>query len=133
MKDFLLDLTTMDLDLSSGLKLTTEKEAYYQTILMGLKLNLGEFFTHVNYGLPWLKNPDLDVGGNLRFFLGNNFPDPDAFINSELDRHLERVPFVDKVMSSSRFDTKTREFNYEVKIQTKSGEILEFTPYLLNL
>ena len=77
MKDLLLDWSTKDLDIEGGLKLTTTKQSHYQSILLGLSLNLGEFFTHTNYGLPWLKNPDLNLGTNIRYFLGNEFPDPE--------------------------------------------------------
>lgn len=133
MKDLLLDWNTKDLDIEGGLKLTSKRETYYQSILLGLSLNLGEFFTHENYGLPWIKNPELDLGQNVRYFLGNNFPDPELFIKRELDRHLSRQPFVENVESSYEFDKGTRSMTYTARIDTIDGESIEFQPYLLYL
>ncbi|AGG57830.1 hypothetical protein VPBG_00058 [Vibrio phage helene 12B3] len=133
MKDLLLDWDTKDLIIEGGLKLTSQREAYYQSILLGLSLNLGEFFTHVNYGLPWIQNPALDLGTNVRYFLGNNFPDPELFIKKELDRHLLRQPFVESVDSSYDLDRSTRTMTYSAKINTVDEGTIEFQPYLLYL
>lgn len=133
MVDLLLDWETKDLVTEGGLRLTTSRETYSQLILLGLSLNLGEFFTHINYGLPWIKNPDVSVADNVRFFLGNNFPDPEIFIKRELDRHLSRQPFVESVESSYDFDRGTRTMTYTAQINTVDGETIEFQPYLLYL
>lgn len=133
MKDLLLDWDTYDLVIDGGLKLTTKEETYHQSILLGLGLNLGEFFTHINYGLPWLQDPNLDLGTNVRYFLGNNFPDPEIFIKKELDRHLEAQPYVKKVDSEYKFDRNTRTMTYTARIETFDAGIMEFQPYLLYL
>lgn len=131
--DLLLDWGTKDLVIEGGLKLTSPREAYYQSILLGLSLNLGEFFTHENYGLPWIQNPDLDLGTNIRYFLGNEFPDPEMFIKKELDKHILRQPFVESIESSYESDQGTRTMTYVAKINTVDGETIEFQPYLLYL
>lgn len=133
-KDFLLDWETKDLDSSGGdIKLTNEREGYYQTLLLGLSLNIGEFFTHINHGLPWLKNPNISIGDNVRYFLGNDFPNPEIFIKTELDRHILKQPFVESIDSNHKFDRNTRTFTYTVRVNTIGGESIEFKPYLIDL
>ncbi|CAH9012674.1 putative baseplate component [Vibrio phage 424E50-1] len=136
MIDFLLDPSTKDFNLEEdnvGIKLTNAEQAYQQSIRMGLSLNLGEFFTHTNYGLPWLRNKDYTVGQGVRYFLGDNFPNPEIFITRELDIHLKNISFVKEVTSSYEFNSSTRCYTYTFTVQVNSGEIIEFAPYKITL
>ncbi|CAH9012859.1 putative baseplate component [Vibrio phage 501E54-1] len=136
MIDFLLDPSTKDFNLEEdnvGIQLTNAEQAYQQSIRMGLSLNLGEFFTHTNYGLPWLRNKDYTVGQGVRYFLGDNFPNPEIFITRELDIHLKNISFVKEVTSSYEFNPSTRYYTYTFTVQVNSGEIIEFAPYKITL
>ena len=56
-----------DLDLSSGgLEIATGGDEARQRIDLAINLNLGEFFTHINYGLPWIENKDEQKTARLR-------------------------------------------------------------------
>lgn len=134
MADFKLDPVTGDLDLSEGLQLTTslEDEAR-QRIDIALGLNLGEFFTHVNYGLPWVKNRLEDYGRSIRFFLGNDFPDPEFYMKKQLDRYLKSLPFISSLSSDIEFNIETREFKYSYVATLINGEEVTFPPYLQQL
>ncbi len=134
MIDFLIDPVTKDFDFTEmGLQLTNTEQSYQQAILLGLSLNLGEFFTHTNYGLPWLRNKDYSVGQGIRYFLGDNFPNPEIFITKELDRHLKNINFVTDVVSNYTYDRSTRIYTYSFTIQVSTGETIEFTPYSITL
>ena len=134
MIDFLLDPVTKDFNFEdTGLQLTSKEQSYQQAILMGLSLNLGEFFTHTNYGLPWLRNKNYTVGQGIQYFLGDNFPNPEIFITRELDTHLKSISFVDEVSSSYEFNTATRQYRYIFTVQVSSGEVIKFAPYNITL
>ncbi len=133
MVDIYLNPFTKDIDFEEGFRLTTEKEEYVQRTLMALKLNLAEFFSHTNYGLPWLKNPNSGVGQNLRYFLGDSFPNPEYFLKGELDRYIKRFDFVDSIVSDFSFSTAKRTFTYNVRINTKTGEEVIFPPYITTI
>jgi hypothetical protein len=123
-----------DLDLSSGgLEVATGSNEARQRIDLAINLNLGEFFSHINYGLPWIKNPNEDVGGDLRYFLGDKLPNPDTYVKGELDRYLESLPIVASLESSTEFDRSTRQFEYNFSVVTTEGEEINFPPYLQQL
>lgn len=131
MADLLLN-SDGDLDLSSGdIQLATDGDEARQRIDLAINLNLGEFFTHINYGLPWIENPDEDYGDdNIRFFLGDKFPNPEAFIKGELDRYIESLPIVDTLESSVEFDNSLRYMTYTFSVKTVEGEEIDFPPFL---
>lgn len=133
MLDLLIDPKTKDLIVDGGLKLTTEDDLYLQTVLLGLQLNLGEFFTHTNHGLPWVKDPNLTLGENVRYFLGTSFPNPEIFLFKELNNYLNKLPFVVKVESNYRFDKNNRAFEYDALIRTKTGSTIEVPKYITTI
>lgn len=134
MIDFLLNPQTKDFDFTEkGLELTNEEEAYQQALLMGLSLNLGEFFTHTNYGLPWLRNKDYSVSQGIRYFLGDSFPNPEIFISRELDTHIKNISFVEDVESSYNFNASSREYTYIFKVTVSDGSVISFPPYNISL
>lgn len=133
MADIKLDPSTGDLDLSSGgLAIATNGDEARQRIELAISLNLGEFFSHLNYGLPWIKNPNLDIDGisNIRYFLGDHFPEPEAYIYAQLDKYLASLPLVSSVESSYTFDPSTREFKYTFNVTTVEGEDINFPPFI---
>lgn len=133
MPDLYIDPEKGGLFTEGGLRLTTEAESYSQKVLMALSLNLGEFFTHINYGLPWIKNPELSVGENLRYFLGESFPNSSEFISAELDRYLMKFPFIKSLNSDYTFKEVDREFSYNVTIHTVSGLSIKIPQYITTL
>lgn len=134
MADFKLDPLTGDLDISDGLVLTPslEQEAQ-QRINIALGLNLGEFFSHVNYGLPWIKNDVEDFGKSIRYYLGDKFPDPEFYMKKSLDRYLRSLPFIKSLTSRFEFDRSTREFKYFYTGTLQSGEEVTFPPFIEQL
>lgn len=134
MADFKLDELTGDLDITDGLQLTVSlPEEAKQRIDIALGLNLGEFFTHVNYGLPWVENKLESFAKNLRYFLGDNFPDPEFYMKKQLDRYLRSLPFINSLDSTFEFDRKSREFKYSYSATLTNGEEVTFPPYLQQL
>lgn len=130
MPDLLLD-EYGDLDMQEGLlSLTTTRQEYQQRTGLALNLNLTEFFTHINYGLPWIKNPDISLGENLRYFLGTSFPYADNFLYTELNNYIKNFSFVKSLESSYSFDVGTRTFTYNFTIVTVEGETITFPSYL---
>lgn len=130
--DLLLD-SSGDLDISTGTILTcTDGEEAAQRIGMAIDLNLGEFFTHVNYGLPWIENQEETFAENIRFFLGGDFPASATanYIATTLDEYITSLGIVDTLESSYTYDSETREFTYEYTVVTKAGEEIVFEPYI---
>lgn len=121
-----------DLDLSSGgLELATGGDEARQRIDLAISINLGEFFTHINYGLPWIENKSENVSDSpIRYFLGEKFPNPDIFIKSELDRYIKSLPIVSELTSDTTYNRATRELSYTFSVVTTSGEEINFPPYL---
>lgn len=121
-----------DLDLSSGgLELATGGDEARQRIDLAISINLGEFFTHINYGLPWIENLEENVSDSpIRYFLGEKFPNPDIFIKSELDRYIKSLPIVSELTSNTTYNRATRELSYTFSVITTSGEEINFPPYL---
>lgn len=130
MMDFLLDPETGDLDFTNGLQFASEPQEAAQRIDLAINLNLGEFFSHVNYGLPWIRNSEEGLPTNIRYFLGEDFPDPQSYLKNELDKYIRNLPIVDTLESSYSMDMYTREFSYEYKVITVTGEEINFPPYL---
>ncbi len=129
--DFLIDSTTGDFDFTdSGLQLCTDGDEARQRIDLALNLNLGEFFTHANYGLPWIENPDEDIDDSVVYFLGSNLPNPSVYVQKQLDMYLESLPIVDEATSEVEYDRAARTFTYTVSIVTVEGEEIDFPPYL---
>lgn len=134
MADIYLDPLTKDINWDEPLRWCSKTEEYVQRIRLAWMLNLGEFFSHANYGLPWIKNEEenLDVKDSLRYFLGDDrFPDPEEFIAAELDEYTENIPFVESVESTFTFDKANRVYSYTANIVTVDGEEVNLPPYLL--
>lgn len=133
--DIKLSELTGDLDFSSGgLALATKGDEARQRIDLAINLNLGEFFSHINYGLPWIENKNEDVGREgIRYFLGEKFPNPEIFIKNELDRYIKSLPIVDTLSSSVNFDRANRELSYSFSVVTVEGEEIDFPPYIQQL
>ena len=124
-----------DLDLSSGgLEIATGGDEARQRLDLAINLNLGEFFTHINYGLPWIENKNETVSDSpIRYFLGEKFPNPDAFVKGELDRYIKSLPIVADLTSEAVYNRSTRELTYTFSVVTTSGEEINFPPYLQTL
>lgn len=128
--DLKIDPNTKELD---GFQWVTGADEAKQRITLALSTNLGEFFTHVNYGLPWIENTDETIIENVRYFLGQDFPDTEAFITEELDRYLTSLPLVASLTSSYTFDQQSRKYQYNYSVVTQEGETINFPPYLQQL
>lgn len=134
MADIYLDPLTKDLNWDEDIRWCSKQEEYVQRIRLAWMLNLGEFFSHVNYGLPWIKNEEenIDIKDGLRYFLGDDrFPNPDEFITSELNEYTENIPFVESVESTFEFDKNNRIYTYTANIITIDGEEVNIPPYLI--
>ena len=132
MAGFKRDLTTGDLDLSEGLKIVTGRDDLIQRINLGLSVNLGEFFSHSNYGLPWLRNLESEFT-DTRYFLGEDSSITVQYIVKEFDRFIESIDQVDSVTSSYTFDAPSRTLSYHPIITGNDGEVVNFPPYLQQL
>ncbi len=129
--DILLDSDTGDLDLSSGgLEIAGDSSEVRQRIDLAINLNLGEFFTHVNYGLPWIENTELDITTNTRYFMGEKGSDVASYVAGQLDDYISGMTIVDEFDSEYDFDTSTREFSYSYSVVTTEGAEISFEPYL---
>jgi hypothetical protein len=129
--DFKLDPLTGDILIREGLQLVTGAEELAQRLTVGLTINLGEFFSHTNYGLPWLRNEEL---GNIdvQYFLGEgNTTVP--YIVKEIDRYILSIDQVVKVVSTYNFNKSTRTLTYTPKITGEDGEVVDFPPYNLDI
>lgn len=131
--DIELDPLTGDLELTNGITFVKGGKEARQRIELALGLNLGEFFTHLNYGLPYIRNRNLSFGQNLRYFLGDKFPDTAGFVKGELDRYILSLPIVSSLESDYSFDNNSREFKYSFSVVTTEGEEINFPPYLQQL
>jgi hypothetical protein len=123
---------TGDLDLTEGLKIVTGSEDLVQRINLGLSVNLGEFFSHSNYGLPWLRNSEEDFT-DVQYFLGEDTAVTAQYIVKEFDRYIESIDQVDSLISSFTFDRETRTLSYHPTITGNNGEVINFPPYLQQL
>ena len=132
MAGFKRDLSTGDLDLSEGLKIVTGRDDLIQRINLGLSVNLGEFFSHTNYGLPWLRNLDSEFL-DTRYFLGEDSSITVQYIVKEFDRFIESIDQIDSVTSSYTFDDNSRTLSYHPIITGNDGAVVNFPPYLQQL
>ena len=128
--DFGLDPTTGDLIVVGGMTLVTKGDELQQRLSVGLTINLGEFFTHINYGLPWLRGDELETT-DIQYFLGTDENTTVQYIIKELDSYILRIDQVTAVTSTFEFDQNTRTLSYKPSITAEDGEIIDFPPYNL--
>lgn len=126
MTDFLLD-EFGDLKVDGGMELVTDYalEAK-QRLAQGLEINYGEWFADITAGLPYIENPNEDLPTNIRYFLGDKFPDSAAFITNTYDDYIKSLPFILKLESSYTFDRQTRVYRYIPIATLKDGEVITF-------
>ena len=129
--DFGLDTRTGDLITDGGLTLVDGAEELAQRLKVGLTINLSEFFTHQNYGLPWLKPINSDEN-DLQYFLGDSATTVSYVVNS-IDEWIGEIDQVVSNYSEYSFDNKTRTLTYKPYITGTSGDEIDFPPYTLTL
>lgn len=129
--DFALDPITGDLLVEGGLGLVTGAEELQQQIKVGLTINLNEFFTHTNYGLPWLRDEDSDEN-DVQYFLGDSEVTV-QYIVSEIEDYILSLDRVTEVTSQFSFNKSKRELTYTPYITSEEGDTLDFPPYTLYL
>ena len=130
--DLALDEDTGDLSISGGLSLVYDADELAQRLSIGLTINLNEFFTHQNYGLPWLRGEDSTELEDIQYFLG----DSDTtlqYIISEIEDYILTIGQVTGVTSSYSYYSSTRTLEYTPSITGENGEVIDFPPYLLYL
>ena len=130
MAGFKRDPVTGDLDLTDGLKIVTGVDELIQRIQLGLTINLGEFFTHANSGLPWLKDESNPASTDIEYFLGGNIQLAAQVIVKEFDNYIESIDQVDSVTSTFEFNPLTRTLSYLPNIIANNGEAVNFPPYI---
>lgn len=121
---------TGDLDVVDGMSLVTGTSELQQNLTVGLTINLNEFFTHQNYGLPWLReegNTD-----SIQYFLGDSETTV-QYIISEIENYIESIEKVGSVSSNYSFNKSQRELSYTPKIVSVDGDVIEFPAYILNI
>ena len=130
--DIGLDTLTGDLTVDGGLVLVNKVEELRQRTEVGLTINLGEFFSHINYGLPWLRNPELGAN-DLIYFLGEEDNTTVQYIVKEIDKYLLTFDQIVSVTSSYTFDKQNRILTYTPKITGQDSEVVDFPPYTLDI
>lgn len=128
--DLGLDPTTGDLIVDGGMTLVTGSTEIQQRIKVGLTINLNEFFTHTNYGLPWIKN--VDDTSDIQYFLGDSNATVD-YITSSIDKFILTFGTVESVTSSYEFEPTTRKLTYTPYIVSIEGEEFSYPPYVLEI
>ena len=99
-----------------------------------LSLNKGEWCLDILAGIPYIKNPEVSLEENLRYFLGNKFPDTPRYIKTTLDRLISNLSFISKVEESSyTINPKTREYHYKATIFGIKGAPFEYTTDTFNI
>lgn len=131
--DLKFDETTGDIDVSSGLQFTTGATELRQRITVGVTINLNEFFTHINYGLPWLRNEADNPFTDVQYFLGEDEQTSIQYIVKELDRYILSIDQVVSVTSNYDFVNTTRTLYYTPSIVGQDGEEVNFPPYKIDL
>ena len=132
--DFKRDLSTGELITEGGLQLiTTNEELAAQRLTLAIGLNLGEWFLDISYGLPWIKDPDLDFDTNVRYLLGSSLPQPELFIKNTLDSFIKNQSYISSITSSYEYSKSDRFFHYTVKAVIDTGEEITLTPYKVNI
>lgn len=130
--DFGLDSTTGDLIVDGGMTTVTGSDELSQRIKVGITINIGEFFTHINYGLPWIQNPDLGTI-DVQYFLGENDNTTVQYVVNALDNYLLSIEQVTEVTSTYDFDYTTRTLTYEPSITGEDSDTVDFPPYTLEI
>lgn len=99
-----------------------------------LSINKGEWCLDILAGIPYIKNPEVSLEENLRYFLGDKFPDTARYIKTTLDRLITDLGFISKVEDSSyTFNRKTREYHYKATIFGIKGAPFEYTTNTFNI
>jgi len=134
MADFQLDELTGDLIIDGGMKLITNPaQEARQWLEQGLAINLGEWFADVTAGLPYIKNPKEDLPSNIRYFLGDKFPDSPRFITNTLDKYINDQPFISSGTSEYTFNNRTRVYTYNFTGVLVDGTPITFRPFTSTL
>ncbi len=131
--DFGLDPITGDLIVEGGMTTVTKDVELLQKVNVGLTINIGEFFTHINHGLPWLRSSDKEIDQDLQYFLGEEDSVSAQYIVKELDNYLQSIAEVTSVTSSYTFTKSSRTLKYTPLITGLDGVTVEFPPYSLNI
>ena len=99
-----------------------------------LSINKGEWCLDILAGIPYIENPEVSFEENVRFFLGDKFPDTPRYIKNTLDRLISQLSFIDKVEDSSYFlDKKSRKYTYKATIFGIKGAPFEYTTNTFNI
>lgn len=129
MADFKVD-ENGDLDFSEGLQLVEGEEELVTRLNLGLSVNLNEFFTHINHGIPWIKSGDNF--NDVLFFLGGDIGVSAAYIADTLTKYIESIEGVISVENSYSLNRAARVLTYTPVIEGEEG-VINFPPYTLEL
>lgn len=122
-----------DLDMSNGLQLATDIDEAVQRLDYAVNLWIGEWFADVSAGLPWLKNPDVDLGdtNNVQYFLGDKSVYSPANITQVLTDYIESLDFINQVTSSSYvFNNESRRYEYNFEAEITSGAEITYSTFI---
>lgn len=134
MPEFLLDPVTGDLDISKGIQtIQLPDQEAAQRLKLALDLNLGEFFANKNHGLPYIKNPEETYNQNIRFMLGDKFPDSERFVYNTITDYIEGLSFIRSVTATYTFNRKTRVMDYKPVCIYQDGTTIEFQPFIIEI
>lgn len=127
--DFLASDLTGDLDFGEDNKLGLQLCPDYRTeaeqrLFQALNINLTEWFADITKGIPYIKNPNEDLGTNFRYILGDKNPNAAQFAARVLDTYILSLSFVESIQSSYTFDEKSREFKYIPLVIANGQEII---------
>ena len=128
--DFGLD-SDGDLNLKGGMTIVTDADELVQRLTIGLTINLNEFFSHTNYGLPWI-SPYNTTDNDIVYFLG----DQDvtiSYIAETIKDYILTIPQIVSVTYEYSFDPITRKLTYKPYPVAVGGETLVFPPYVLDI
>lgn len=120
-----------DLDIENGLTIVSGSDELAQRLKVGFTINLGEFFTHINYGLPWLRGSEFE-STDLNYFLGDDNVTT-LYIVNQLDAYVESIDQVTSVTSTYSYDSSNRSLTYTPSITGEDGEIINFPAYILDI
>lgn len=128
--DFKLNETTGDLDLENGISLVSGATELQQRLKVGLTINLKEFFTHQNYGLPWLRPEDST--DDIQYFFGDTETTV-QYVISTIEDYILSIDQVTDVSSEYSYESSSRKLTYIPTITAEDGEVLDFPPYTLDI
>lgn len=132
MADFKVD-ENGDIDFTNGLELVTGAEELVQRVQLGLTININEFFTHINYGLPWLKDSEQTQLTDILYFLGDNSTTSEQYIVRTFDEFIESIEGVTSVTSTYSYDRSTRRLDYRPVITGQDGVEIVFPPFVTTI